>query len=739
MMMQKKSIAPLGLSLAAASILLLPSLFAQNAPRNVPAAPVTAPAATPIATPVQISPDKQAKPVSSKTAEAAAPAPDRATAYYHYAMAKSYEDEASSEGRPDMVSRAIEEYKVALSTDPASAQLNNGLAEIYFRTGRIKEAEVTARQTLKNDPDNIDAHKLLGRLYLRQLSEGQNTPPSAQQTALDLAVKEFETIIVLNPKSVEDRLLLGQLYTIKHDAKKAEEQFNAARAIEPDSEEVVLNMARLYAESGDIAHAAKVIEAIPVADRSPKMEFTLGAAYDQLKQLKDAIAAYQRASDMDPGDARTTSALAQALLNDNQLDEALKQYKQLADADPDDASTLIRIGDIQRRQKKFEEALATFRKAGEKLPATHTLEVELEIGYNTGLLLDALNRIDEAAQTYAKMVDLASHANGAYTAEERVNRAVFLERLAAIYSQQNKLDQAVATWQKLIDMGGEQAVGGYRGQIDAYTEAKNFDRAAEIAKKAVAANPKDTELKMILAEELIDQGKDDQGIQVAKAVVDAAPNDRANLVSLGHLYARLRRWKEAEDLYARAEPLTTKKEDKLYLFYVRGEMAERQKKYDQAEQIFLRALELEPDNAATLNYLGYMLADKGEKGTRLPEALKYIRKAIEEEPTNGAILDSLGWVYYKLGQYELAEENMLHAIARDQSDPTVHDHLGDLYEKTGRIRLAAAQWELALAGFKKSAAADIEPGDVAKVQHKLDTAHTKLAKQDSALGQPKQQ
>jgi tetratricopeptide (TPR) repeat protein len=103
------------------------------------------------------------------------------------------------------------------------------------------------------------------------------------------------------------------------------------------------------------------------------MEFTLGAAYDQLKQLKDAIAAYQRASDMDPGDARTTSALAQALLNDNQLDEALKQYKQLADADPDDASTLIRIGDIQRRQKKFEEALATFRKAGEKLPATHTL------------------------------------------------------------------------------------------------------------------------------------------------------------------------------------------------------------------------------------------------------------------------------------------------------------------------------------------------------------------------------
>jgi tetratricopeptide (TPR) repeat protein len=104
---------------------------------------------------------------------------------------------------------------------------------------------------------------------------------------------------------------------------------------------------------------------------------------------------------------------------------------------------------------------------------------------------------------------------------------------------------------------------------------------------------------------------------------------------------------------------------------------------------------------------------------------------------NGAYLDSLGWAYFKLGQYELAEENLLHAIERDHSDPTVHDHLGDLYEKTGRIRLAAAQWEISLAQFAKTAPADIEPGDVAKVQRKLDTARIKLAKQESATGPAK--
>lgn len=136
----------------------------------------------------------------------------------------------------------------------------------------------------------------------------------------------------------------------------------------------------------------------------------------------------------------------------------------------------------------------------------------------------------------------------------------------------------------------------------------------------------------------------------------------------------------------------------------------------------------------TLNYMGYMWADKGIK---LPDALKMIRKAVDLEPGNGAYLDSLGWVYFKMGEYELAEDNLRQAVNRDQADPTVHMHLGDLYEKTGRIRLAAAQWQLSLDEFAKSSAADVEPGDVEKVQKKLEGARVKLAKEDSTTGQPK--
>lgn len=646
-------------------------------------------------------------------------------------MAGMYEDEAMNTGRPEFVQHAIEEYKAAINADPSSSQLYNGLADLYFRTGRTHDAETTARQVLKTDADNIDALKLLGRIYLRQLSEDQNTTtPAAQPNAAAVAqaVTTYEKLVELQPRSVEDRMVLGQLYLMKHDQAKAEQEFQTARSIEPESEEVILNLARVYAENNNLAQTAKIIESVPEADRTPRMEFTLGATYDQMKRPKDAIAAYKSANDMQRGDPQTLNALAQALLNDNQLEEALKQYKDLAQANPDDADAFVRIADIERRQGKYEEALAAVRKARKKDPDNP------EAGYNEGLLLDVLGRYDESAAVFEKMVDQTSHANGAYTDSEKNNRGIFLERLAAVYHEQGKTDQAVATYQKMIDLGGDTAVRGYQGQIETYRDSRMYDKSVEAARAAVAANPKNHDLKLALADVLVYDGKGDEAISTAKSLLNNTPDDRSAWLEIAQINVSLRRWKDAEDAVNKADALATKKEERINVLFLKGEIADKQKHSEQAEGFFKQVLDMDPNNALALNYMGYMLADKG---VRLPEAIKYIRKAVELEPTNGAFLDSLGWAYFKQGEYELAEEKLRQAVDRSQSDPTVHDHLGDLYEKTGRIRLAAAQWELSVADFAKSSSVDVEPGDAAKVQKKLDGAHVKMAKQDTSAGSDK--
>ena len=75
---------------------------------------------------------------------------------------------------------------------------------------------------------------------------------------LHLAITEYETIARLKPKDVETKLLLGQLYGLNHRAAKAEAEFKDAQKIDANSEEVVLNMARLYGEQGERQRAADI-------------------------------------------------------------------------------------------------------------------------------------------------------------------------------------------------------------------------------------------------------------------------------------------------------------------------------------------------------------------------------------------------------------------------------------------------------------------------------------------------
>jgi Tfp pilus assembly protein PilF len=221
----------------------------------------------------------------------------------------------------------------------------------------------------------------------------------------------------------------------------------------------------------------------------------------------------------------------------------------------------------------------------------------------------------------------------------------------------------------------------------------------------------------------------DQGLALAKAQVTGTPDDRDAQTDLAQMYIRLKQFPEAKEQLDKAETTATKPEEKLYIYFLRGEYFDRQKMYDQAEVQFRKALAIDPQNPAVLNYLGYMLADQGMK---LPEALKMISEAVDLDPQNGAYLDSLGWVYFKSGQYAQAEENLRKANERINTDPTVHDHLGEVYEKTGNLKMAVAQWERSMTEYAHSLPADADPDDVQKVEHKLENARVKLAKLNTA-------
>ena len=659
----------------------------------------------------------------AETRQATTPQPDRAAAYYHYTLASVYEDMVSNYGRPEFATQAIEEYKLALQADPASRDLNTGLAEMYFKVGRIRDAVMEAQDLVKRDPSNLEAHKLLGRIYLRSLGDGDQSAQTEQM--LKQAIAEYQKIVELEPKSLEDHLLLGRLYAADHDQLKAKAQFEAAHQIEPGSEDAVLNLAGTYAAQGQGRQAAQLIESVPLDHRTAKLELSLGGLYDQQLETKKAIAAYRESLSMEPDNLDAERSLAQDLLISNQMDAAMKIYQDIAAADPQDPVAYIRMSEIQRRRGKYDEALATLKKA------RTLVNDSVEIDYNEALIDDSLGRLDDASNVLQKLVASTFHPDNEYTDGEKSNRVLFLDRLGNVYREQNKTDEAVATYRQMVDVGGEIAVRGYQFIRDTYAESHQPAKALAVAQEAVNKFPKNLDLKLALAGQMADSGQVDAAFKLAKAQLNGTPQDRDVYLELGNMDTRLRRYQEASDAFDQAEKLSTTPEERILLSYYRGENFDRQKNEAAAEQQFRSILATDPNNSMALNYLGFMFADRG---VHLDESLTLLKKAVELDPQNGAYLDSIGWAYFKLGQYQPAEQNLQQAVLRLPQDPSLHDHLGQIYEKTGRLKQAAAQWEIALKLYRQSNPADYEPTDLATLEKHLESVRVRLAKSESQPG-----
>ncbi|MGD0469926.1 MAG: tetratricopeptide repeat protein [Terriglobales bacterium] len=654
--------------------------------------------------------------------------PDRAAAYYHFALAHMYEEQVATYGRSELANKAIDEYRAAIDADPTSAYLTSGLAELYAKTGRIRDAVVEAQDIIKRNPNNLEARRLLGRIYLRSLGDMQ--AGSGSESVLKLAIEQYEQIVRLQPDSMDDHLLLGRLYRLNNDLQKAENEFKTAVKLQPNSEEAVTTLAYLYNDLGDTARATQVLSSIPNTERSAKLYSALGFTYEQQKQYKDAVEAYRHAIELDRDNLDAIRGLAQNLLNDGQTDAALEQYKVIADANPEDAQTYIRIGEIYRKQGKYDLALDSLKKAESMVPDL------LEAPYEMAAIYQAQGRYDEAIPIMRDLLKKSEKPDGKYSNGERSNRAVFLERLGMIYRDQGNNQAANATFREIVALGGDENIErGYQEIIDTWREAKEWQKATDVAKEAVQKLPGSRDLKMVLAAQQADMGEADKALKDVHAMLkgdsssSSNSDDRQVYITLAQMYTRLRRFSEAEQALDKAEQLSSKPDDKKEVLFLRGSTFEREKRYAESEEQFKKVLASDPQHAPALNYLGYMLADQNMK---LEEALGYIKRAVDLDPTNGAYLDSLGWAYFRLGKYELAEENLLKASQKINADPTVLDHLGDLYQKTGRLKLAATNWERALTEWNRTIAAEVDPADVTRVQKKLDSARMKLAKEEGA-------
>jgi tetratricopeptide (TPR) repeat protein len=215
--------------------------------------------------------------------------------------------------------------------------------------------------------------------------------------------------------------------------------------------------------------------------------------------------------------------------------------------------------------------------------------------------------------------------------------------------------------------------------------------------------------------------KPEEALKLVEILLKDKPKDIDLLRTAALIHRAQKRWKEAIDVYTRAiEAAGMIRPENWDLLYGRAVSLERAKRWPESEKDFKDVLVLLPkaapgqpyarERAQALNYLAYTWVDRHEN---IDEAFAMLKDAVAlTEGREGYIIDSLGWGHYRLGQYDLAVQELEKAVVLMPGDPVINDHLGDAYWKVGRKLEAGFKWNHARS-------LDPEPDDLKKINDKI--------------------
>ena len=639
----------------------------------------------------------------------------RSAAYYNFAMGRLYALMAQAEGNQEQAAKAIQYFKEALKADPKAGDTYEELTDLFLALNRAGDAIALAQDALKTNPDNIAAHRMLGKVYFSQINKG--TQGQIDERALRLAMQEFQKVTEKDPKDTDSWVTLGRLYAGTNDSSDAEKAYNTALTLDPDNEEALTGLALVYGNNGDTGKAIENMNAATEKNPNPRSLMILAEAYRNQRNFKDAADAEKKALEMQPENERLAVALAGDLADSGQVDEAAAIYTELASHNPKEITYSLRLADLYGKKGDFTKAHEAIDKA-KKLDPGDEDPRKAEIR-----LFELENKPDSAIASLKSLLD--DTAKKVYSKDDQKQRAAWYEELGRLNVAGKHYPEAVAAYQQmsvLKDAGpiiAAHVIEVYR------TGAKDLPSALREADAALKKFPDEPEVVSEHAFVLGDMGKTDEAAKELRTLLNGA-KDRETLMALAQVYEQGKRFDDAGKAVDDAEKLSTSDEDKANIYFMRGALLERQKKFEASEEAFRKALAINPDDPQTLNYLGYMLADRN---LRLDEAYKMIQRAVDLVPNSGAYLDSLGWCLFRQGKLNDAERTLVRAVDLTGQDPTVHDHLGDVYMKLGKTQEAIGQWNPSMKGVKDQPSTEADPDEVSKVNNKLDAARVKLAQE----------
>ncbi|MCA1586516.1 MAG: tetratricopeptide repeat protein, partial [Acidobacteria bacterium] len=246
---------------------------------------------------------------------------------------------------------AIEAFTRARALDPGSASYDASLVQAHIAARRFDRASAMGREALGRHPSDVRLIRLQAQALV-----GEGKPKEGL-------------------KILEDALT-GT----------------------PESRELVIALADLYADQKQFDQAVRVIEtASSRLGDDEALTLQLASVFDDAGRLVDAEGQLRRLIDRDPLNATALNYLGYMLADRGQrLPEAVELIQRALKIDPDNPSYLDSLGWALFKQGKAAEAEEPLRKAADTLRDSSVIQEHF------GDVLAALGRDDEAARAWQR-------------------------------------------------------------------------------------------------------------------------------------------------------------------------------------------------------------------------------------------------------------------------------------------------------------------------------------------------
>jgi len=247
-------------------------------------------------------------------------------------------------------------------------------ALVFMERGYTDQALASCRLVLEQEPENAEAHYLLGMIYLQKQMNQEarasfertiHTPPSqpstwpdawnnlgmlaAQDGRSEEAITALKEAIRLNPSYTVALENLGSVYRQQHRWAEAESVLKRALETDPNNAEVNYDLALTFAQQDDTQQAEQhFVAALRLRPEYPEALNNLGVLYLNTNRADLGAKAFETCIRVAPTFDQAYINLAKVYAQQGQMDRAADTLHQLLKQHPDHALAKRLLDEIGR-------------------------------------------------------------------------------------------------------------------------------------------------------------------------------------------------------------------------------------------------------------------------------------------------------------------------------------------------------------------------------------------------------